>query len=65
MKFWAKFWAELNVLKIFIFFLSRYFLLRLSRFLALFNIDNEKIINDETFKDVSDDDNEIIKTLRD
>ena len=45
-------------------FLSRYFL---SRFLALSNINDEKAINDEAFKDVSDD--EIIKndneTLRD
>ena len=47
------------------FFLLRYFLLR---FLALFNINNNKIINDEAFKDVNNNkifksDNEIIKTL--
>ena len=36
-------------------FLLRYFL---SRFLALFNINNNEIINDKAFKDVSD--NEII-----
>ena len=47
-------------------FLLRYFL---SRFLALFNINNETI-DDETFKDVNDNetfksDDEIIKILRD
>ena len=47
--------AELkkHVLKIFLFFLLRYFL---SRFLTLFNINN-KIINDEVFKDENDNEN--------
>ena len=47
--------------------MSRYFL---SRFLALSDINENEIINDEIFKDVSDDetsesDNETVKTLRD
>ena len=42
--------------------MSRYFLLRLSRFLAFFNIDDETI-DDETFKDVSDD--EVIEDVSD
>ena len=43
--------------------MSRYFLLRLSRFLALSDTDDDETIDDETFKDVNDD--EAAKTLCD
>ena len=59
--------AEHRVAETFLFFLSRYFL---SRFLALSNIDDDEVINDEIFKNVSnneiiENDDEVIKTLRD
>ena len=60
----AELWAELEK-RVSEIFLSRCFLLYLSRFLALSDIKNDEAINDETFKDVCDD--EIInnETLRD
>ena len=61
-KLWAE--SEERVSEI---FLSRYFLLYLSRFLALFNIKNDEAIDNETFKDVCDDeiiDDEILRDSR-